>query len=561
MEILIRFSRNTCSEGDSASSTKSTTTSSLLYLFFLFLDTKSINQSIVFNTSFITTTVDSKMPPKSHEESSSEEDINLSTVAARVSKVTFKGISRTKEDLLVNLTQKTGLIRATNFEEVVFGASLLKEHLTRSLNGIFRSAVVTIDASPDSSGSYDVTVTLRESGMISGSVQTIVQSVNNEPSVVVSARASNFNGRAESLVIEGKRGSSEDSSGFSVSASKPFLWTSFGSRPSFKALPIFGATIFDSGSSNFPGPSGLVKTRDRGTALDYTSFLAPSVMSKLRLEYAIKEVSFGDDEELISRFGGLKKKYSKMALKHVLDADGRSFVGNFPASGSRVVWSQELAGKPGNQSFLKQEVSLETNKSWSSLLIQACFRAGLLVEDPAFGGKSIIRSTRRSLCPTERFFVGGPLSVRGFGYFGIGERSAPKDDESSSPSSFPLGSSLFWAAGLHAYAPLPFLSSTKKSASFAGVINRCLRMHAFFNAAAVRDTSSHCTVKQSLTSMIRTSIGGGVCIQASRQLRFEINYALPLSFDQDHDVTDKGFSFGFGASFTWSVNQSNKVRQ
>ena len=43
-------------------------------------------------------------------------------------------------------------------------------------------------------------------------------------------------------------------------------------------------------------------------------------------------------------------------------------------------------------------------------------------------------------------FPGGPLSVRGFDLRGIG----PSSDGNS------LGGSLYWASGLHLYAPLPF---------------------------------------------------------------------------------------------------------
>merc|ERR1712243_285242 len=65
-------------------------------------------------------------------------------------------------------------------------------------------------------------------------------------------------------------------------------------------------------------------------------------------------------------------------------------------------------------------------------------------------------------------FLGGPLSVRGFDLRGIG----PSSDGNS------LGGSLYWASGLHMYAPLPFKPGK-------GGIGDLFKTHMFLTAGNV----------------------------------------------------------------------------
>ncbi len=46
----------------------------------------------------------------------------------------------------------------------------------------------------------------------------------------------------------------------------------------------------------------------------------------------------------------------------------------------------------------------------------------------------------------DKFFLGGPLSLRGFEMRGVG----PESDGNST------GGSAYWAAAMHLYTPLPF---------------------------------------------------------------------------------------------------------
>lgn len=64
----------------------------------------------------------------------------------------------------------------------------------------------------------------------------------------------------------------------------------------------------------------------------------------------------------------------------------------------------------------------------------------------------------------DHFFLGGPLNVRGFDMRGCG----PRYDGNA------VGGEVYWAAALHVYTPLPFISGSK---SFGNLF----RLHGFIN--------------------------------------------------------------------------------
>lgn len=71
----------------------------------------------------------------------------------------------------------------------------------------------------------------------------------------------------------------------------------------------------------------------------------------------------------------------------------------------------------------------------------------------------------------DKFFLGGPLNLRGFEIRGCG----PKFESDS------IGGDLFWATGLHIYTPLPFSSTKPKS------LGSSFRLHGFLNAGNFYD--------------------------------------------------------------------------
>ena len=67
----------------------------------------------------------------------------------------------------------------------------------------------------------------------------------------------------------------------------------------------------------------------------------------------------------------------------------------------------------------------------------------------------------------DRFLLGGPSTLRGFGMWGVGPRKG----------GFSLGGEAYWASGVHLYIPLPLVPSNS-------LFDR-IRMHSFITTGNV----------------------------------------------------------------------------
>jgi len=137
----------------------------------------------------------------------------------------------------------------------------------------------------------------------------------------------------------------------------------------------------------------------RGLGLEFKSFLLPNLESRVRLEGLNRTCTCLTDAMI-----GQPLDHNKVAIKHALDYDRRSFAGNFPFKGMRLLLNNEYAF----QSFFKTESMLECDWTLKGVLLQSNLRLGWL--------------SKSSPMP-ERFFVGGPLNMRGFSVFGVGNGS------------------------------------------------------------------------------------------------------------------------------------------
>ena len=156
----------------------------------------------------------------------------------------------------------------------------------------------------------------------------------------------------------------------------------------------------------------------------------------------------------------------------------------------------------------------------------------------------------------DRYFIGGPLSLRGFLHRGIGHSSAAVANASDTSH---VGGSCFWMAALHAYAPLPFLGRPSLSVNSLGdddddenstPSSNPIQLHAFATAG---DLSSNVkslagSLLPSKDSTVRLSVGGGVVMRLGSIARLEINYAVPLKMNAS-DSHRQGFQFGVGMHF------------
>lgn len=138
----------------------------------------------------------------------------------------------------------------------------------------------------------------------------------------------------------------------------------------------------------------------------------------------------------------------------------------------------------------------------------------------------------------DRFFIGGPLNVRGFELRGLGPSS----------ENFALGGLTYWAAGLHLYSSLPFASSSHSLAGFLDLF----RFHTFFNAGnLMSDYQFNQSFQDNVDRAVqnfRLSYGLGLAFKLGGVARIELNYCVPLR-TQRGDKPAPGLQFGVGVDF------------
>lgn len=382
--------------------------------------------------------------------------------------------------------------------------------------------------------------------------------------------------------------------GFTVSASKPLVPLRIGSSSSSNdrdknkefcpRYPLLSASAYDN-DSNFP-VNGF-RVNEKGASVDYFSHWTSRLTSRTSISSDVRNLIYPVDAILPPHLIDLTSgSFTKTGIRQHVAYDGRSYSlpgkGNnnfsyFPSSGilaevsAQICSSVKYKGQtvvPGNQSFVKQDANVQVNQRipGTRILLQACARAGLIVPiEPVMigtrdastgtGGGEVGQSNNNSVSISERYFIGGPLTMRGFGHFGVGPSIAHGNIKLAT------GSSIYWNTGLHAYVPLPFIARHNRGEgnSITKVIDKCVRMHLFANAAAASNPvvtgggqtfdSKIQAMIRSVSSNVRTSVGAGLVIAAGPVLRFELNYAIPVHFDSVSDSPDRGFQFGFGINF------------
>ncbi|CAG8777540.1 3335_t:CDS:2, partial [Cetraspora pellucida] len=128
----------------------------------------------------------------------------------------------------------------------------------------------------------------------------------------------------------------------------------------------------------------------------------------------------------------------KSSVTHTLIRDKRDD-SMLPSRGYYIKLFQELAGLGGDVKFIKNEIESQINfPLGKGFIFSASLRNGFLYS--LNGQQSKI---------SDRFFLGGAQSIRGFKLNGIGPREDKKDS---------LGGDLYIAGGASLFTPLPKLS-------------------------------------------------------------------------------------------------------
>lgn len=213
----------------------------------------------------------------------------------------------------------------------------------------------------------------------------------------------------------------------------------------------------------------------------------------------------------------------KSVLRHTVSVDRRDEP-IFPTRGAFVSFSSEVCGLGGGVAHLRNELRAQHNAplAGGACVLQVGAAAGVLHD--VFGTEL-----------PDRLFLGGPTSVRGFRQRGVG----PHGD------GLACGGRAYWAAAVHAYAPLPFRPG---SGGGGGGLGSLFRSHVFVNAGSLAGCGGGGDALWAALGEARVACGAGVALRLGRVARLELNYCVPLRA-APHDVRAPGLQFGVGAHF------------
>ncbi|XP_036617594.1 sorting and assembly machinery component 50 homolog [Trichosurus vulpecula] len=422
-----------------------------------------------------------------------------------VQHVHFDGLGRTKDDII--MYEIGDVFRAKNLIDVMRKAHEAREKLLRL--GIFRQVDVLIDTCQGDDAlpnGLDVTFEVTELRRLTGSYNTMVG--NNEGSMVLGLKLPNIFGRAEKVTFQFSYGTKETSYGLSFFKPQP------GNFDRNFSLNLYKVT------GQFPWSS--LRETDRGVSAEY-SFPIWKTSHTLKWEAVWRELG------CLARTASFAvRKESghslKSSLSHAMVIDSRNS-SILPRKGALLKVNQELAGYTGGDvSFLKEDFELQLNQQF---LLDTVLSASL------WGGMLVPIGEKPSSI-ADRFYLGGPTSVRGFSMYSIGPQS--EGDY--------LGGEAYWAGGLHLYTPLPFRPGQ-------GGFGDLFRTHFFLNAGNLCNLNYGEGPKahlRKLAECIRWSYGAGIVLRLGNIARLELNYCIPMGVQRGDRICD-GVQFGAGIRF------------
>jgi outer membrane protein assembly factor BamA len=217
---------------------------------------------------------------------------------------------------------------------------------------------------------------------------------------------------------------------------------------------------------------------------------------------------------------------TKLSLAYSFIAiDSRDSASN-PSRGNLASARIELALPPGSARFVRLEGALEKHTSLSA---KGSVLPGPVVLSLCSSIASTLPLRDSAINISDRYFLGGGLSLRGWQQAGIGPRSC----DTSSPDA--LGGNFKWNALAALSGPFPVQFPTSES----------FKTFAFVNCGSVLNSTTRAISLEAFLDSVRVSAGCGVSY-AFGPARLEVSYALPIRHTE-HDVL-KPFQIGIGLS-------------
>ncbi|KAJ1944182.1 hypothetical protein GGF37_002316 [Kickxella alabastrina] len=192
-----------------------------------------------------------------------------------------------------------------------------------------------------------------------------------------------------------------------------------------------------------------------------------------------------------------------------------------PTTGSYVRVGSEAAGIGGDVRFVRSLAEAQTNRDLGrGFVLSSGIQGGLL-----WGGGA-------RTYVSDRFFLGGSTSVRGFEHRGIG----PHDGQDS------IGGDAFYALGLSLLTPLPWVKTDALRGHLWANAGQC----ALLDARGLGNPEKTGEVHRFLTSP-SASVGFGLVYRHS-MVRVELSCCLPIVATAT-DRPNPGLHFGLGLQF------------
>ncbi|ESP04678.1 hypothetical protein LOTGIDRAFT_135720, partial [Lottia gigantea] len=425
----------------------------------------------------------------------------------KVQRVIIDGLGRTKDDLIIQQVQP--IFQADNFEEMVMLSQEVKIKLQRLQ--LFKHIEIYIDTSKGSKSSvpngYEVKFNVKETRRFTGETKVTIGS--NNPELLFGLKMPNVFGRGERVQVNYGQGVNHVRD-FGLNFMKPMY-----------ANPD---VLFGCGIHQYNGEYPWSGYRELDRALNF-NITFPSILGI----HTLKWEGVWRDLRSLSRVTSFAVREQsghsvKSSLKHDFVRDTRDNK-VLPTVGSWIRVSQEYAGLGGNVEFAKQDIEFQFNQS---LLYDT-----VLQFSGAFG---IMRSLnlKNEIRINDRFFLGGPLTLRGFNIKGVG----PHSDGDA------LGADAYWLLAAHLYTPLPFRPGK-------GGFGDHFRTHFFANAGNLSNISLNNHIRENvmkLGEMFRWAYGCGIVLNFMSMFRFELNYVVPVRL-QRGDSANPGLQFGIGVEF------------
>ncbi|XKL68900.1 hypothetical protein PGB90_006669 [Kerria lacca] len=431
--------------------------------------------------------------------------LQFEKLKARVDKIHIDGLQRTKDDFVTNSFKEIFKIRT--FEELL--EKTIEARLKLEKLGCFKNISIVIDTSSGTNSTsnfdYDVTFKVVELNRITGRINTTIE--NNQGSLGFAIQTPNLIGRGENLQSEIKYNLKKTQT-FNTSFVKPLKFYD----------GTFNALVFKQNTENIA--SGY-KLTEYGIQCGMSFLYGEKINHNVEYEGIVRNVG------LLNRNVAFPIRehcgYSlKSSIKNTLSADSRDST-VFPTVGSIIQLKSEFAGLGGDTGFLKNEIFSQINIPLiSGISFQGSFGVGVITETTKEKFYSLI----------DRFFIGGPLTLRGFHFQSVG----PKVD------GFATGGSLYCLGALHLYTPLPHRPSK-------GSFGNSFKMHFFCNFGNLGDVSSNLKdCFRSLSNNMRLTYGIGLVYRLGQMARVELNYCIPLYYQTDDKLID-GVQLGLGVQF------------